>query len=319
MYTIDELKEESGLKFLLEVDSKGKKSVDWAQDNKDWIQDLVAENGALLIRGLSIHSSKQFGDVLSTLFDGDLLNYTYRSTPRTQLKGNVYTATEYPEYETIPQHNENAYSRVWPNRIGFMCMLPPETGGETPIADSKAVYEQIPAEIKTKFSEKNGVMYVRNYSELDLPWKEVFQTEEKSEVEEYCKQNEMEFEWLENDSLKTSQTNPATINHPVTNDPIWFNQAHLFHVSSLGENIRDTLLDTLGEDLLPRNSYFGDGSPINEQDLQTIRDIYEKNKIKFTWQKGDLLLLDNIRYTHGREPFTGARKILTGMACPSRN
>jgi alpha-ketoglutarate-dependent taurine dioxygenase len=35
------------------------------------------------------------------------------------------------------------------------------------------------------------------------------------------------------------------------------------------------------------------------------------------WSKGDVLMLDNITVAHGRQPFTGSRRILVAMADPS--
>jgi alpha-ketoglutarate-dependent taurine dioxygenase len=315
--TASDLKPIGGLPILLDVETSGLDAVNWAEEYQQDIQSLIKINGAVLIRGLKAHGSTQFGRILSILFGSELLEYTYRSTPRTRLRGNVYTATEYPASEVIPQHNENSYSRNWPNRIGFMCALPAETGGETPIGESRVVYNMLPKPIRDKFEQK-GVMYVRNYSALDLPWSVVFQTDDRSRVEDYCKANELDYEWLENDRLRTRQVTPATAAHPHTGGKIWFNQAHLFHVSSLGKDVAETLLASLGEENLPRNSYYGDGSPIEPEALELIRSIYEQTKIKFAWRKNDLLLLDNMLFTHGREPYTGARKVLVGMACPNR-
>jgi alpha-ketoglutarate-dependent taurine dioxygenase len=311
------LKSIGGLPILVDVETSGLNAVRWAEEYQHDIRSLVETNGVVLIRGLKVIGSTQFGKILSTLFGSELLEYVYRSTPRTGLRGNVYTATEYPASQVIPQHNENSYTRNWPNRIGFMCLLPAETGGETPIGDSRIVYGMLPKSVRDKFEEK-GVMYVRNYSTLDLPWSVVFQTEDKSQVEDYCEANGLGYEWLENDSLRTVQVNPAVVAHPRTGEKVWFNQAHLFHASSLGKEIADTLLDSLGEENLPRNSYYGDGSPIEPEALEIIRAIYEQTKFKFAWRKDDLLLLDNILFTHGRESYTGARKVLTGMACPNR-
>jgi alpha-ketoglutarate-dependent taurine dioxygenase len=315
--TASDLKLVAGLPILLEVATSGLSAVNWAEEYQDDIRSLIETQGAVLIRGLKVLGSTQFGKILSTLFGSELLEYVYRSTPRTELRGNVYTATEYPAGQVIPQHNENAYSRNWPNRIGFMCLLPAETGGETPIGDSRVVYNLLPESVRAKFEEK-GVKYLRNYSTLDLPWSVVYQTEDKSQVEAYCEANDMRYEWLENDSLRTIQVNPATAVHPRTGEKVWFNQAHLFHVSSLGKEIAETLLDSLGEENLPRNSYYGDGSPIEPEVLELIRATYEQTKVKFAWQKNDLLLLDNMLFTHGREPYTGPRKVLVGMACPNR-
>jgi alpha-ketoglutarate-dependent taurine dioxygenase len=306
-----------GLPILLEVAASVSNALSWAEENQQNVQSLIKNNGAVLIRGLKILGSNQFGKILSTLFGSKLLEYTYRSTPRTELRGNVYTATEYPASEVIPQHNENSYSRNWPTRIGFMCILPAETGGETPIGDSRVVYDMLPKSVRDKFEQK-GVMYVRNYSALDLPWPVVFQTGDKSQVEKYCKENELNYEWIENDGLRTSQINPATAAHPRTGEKIWFNQAHLFHVSSLGKDVAEALIASFGEEYLPRNAYYGDGSPIEAETLELIRSAYEQTKIKFAWRTGDLLLLDNMLFTHGRESYTGARKVLVGMACPNR-
>jgi hypothetical protein len=315
--TVSDLKVMNGLPILLDVEASGMGAVHWAEEYQHDIQSLIEATGAVLIRGLKVPGSTHFGKILSTLFGSELLEYTYRSTPRTELRGNVYTATEYPATEVIPQHNENSYSRHWPNRIGFMCLLPSETGGETPIGDSRVIYNMLPKSLRDKFEEK-GVMYVRNYSVVDLPWSVVFQTEDKSEVEKYCNANDLKFEWLENDTLRTTQVNPATAVHPRTGEKIWFNQAHLFHASSMGKEVAETLIASFGERNLPRNSYYGDGSPIEPEVLETIRSAYEQTKIKFLWQKNDLLLLDNMLFTHGRESYTGPRKVLVGMAGPNQ-
>ena len=313
---LENLQELSGLNMLLNVDQGKQKLSAWAQENAPMVQRHLAENGILLIRGLKIYSSKQFGALLQTLFGAPLLEYKYRSTPRTSMKGNVYTATEYNADEVIPQHNENAYSRSWPNRIGFLCLEPAATGGATPISDSRFIYKNLPAELSQKFEEK-GVMYVRNYSDLDLPWSEVFQTENRAEVEDYCTENDITFQWIGDNQLRTTQINPAVAQHPVSGEKLWFNQAHLFHVSNLKEDIRTTLLQTFEEENLPRNCYFGDGSKIDEADLKTIRELYENSTMRFDWQKSDLMLLDNMLFTHGREAYTGDRKVLMGMAVPN--
>lgn len=304
-----------GTPLILTVEQNGMKAVEWATLNRPHIERLLQTNGALLIRGLKFVGSQQFGAVLSSLFGAELLQYVYRSTPRTELRGNVYTATEYHQDLSIPQHNENAYSNRWAMRIGFLCTLPSETGGSTPICDSAKVYEQIADSIRERF-EREGVLYVRNYSEIDLHWSEVFQTEDRLAVEEFCKENSLNWEWLDGDRLRTKQTNQASAIHPATGSMVWFNQAHLFHVSGLQPDVRAHLLSVVPESELPRNTYYGDGSPIASETLDEIRSVYERNTISFQWQRNDLLLLDNMRFSHGRAPYSGNRQVLVGMANP---
>jgi alpha-ketoglutarate-dependent taurine dioxygenase len=280
-----------GVGLIAQVNPAGQRALEWANANRDDVERFVQDNGAIVLRGLKIPSSR----------------------PRTELRGNVYTATEYHPDLTIPQHNESAYSNEWAMRIGFFCMLPAEYGGETPISDSRLLYQRLPESLRTTFEQK-GLMYVRNYSDIDLPWSEVFQTTDREEVERYCAAKAIEVEWVGANGLRTRQRTTASATHPVSGDTVWFNQAHLFHVSALEPAVRDGLLNDLGEENLPRNCYFGDGSPLPADDLQTIRDLYDQTKIAFTWERNDLMLLDNMRYTHGRTPYRGERKVLVGMA-----
>lgn len=311
----EDLEDVQGTRLLLNVDLKGVKVTDWAEENRLDVERLLQGNGALLIRGLKFVGSQQFGAVLSTLFGEDLIEYTYRSTPRTELRGNVYTATEYHPDQIIPQHNENSYTNRWAMRIGFMCTIPSAEGGATPICDSRRVYAQIPDAVRRRFEEQ-GVMYVRNYSDIDIPWNEVFQSTDKADVERYCIANQLAFEWLGDNHLRTRQVNPAVATHPVTADKVWFNQAHLFHVSNLEPEVQESLLNVMKEEELPRNTYYGDGTPIEPEVLRSIRDIYDRSKISFEWQRNDLLLLDNMLYSHGRDRYSGNRQVLVGMARP---
>ena len=64
---------------------------------------------------------------------------------------------------------------------------------------------------------------------------------------------------------------------------------------------------------LPRNVYFGDGSVIDDSVVDELREVYRKLAVNFPWQEGDILMLDNMLSAHGRNPYTGPRKILVTM------
>lgn len=291
----------------------GRKLNDWLAEHRAAIMARLERDGVILLSNLDIMSSGQFATGAAALFGEQLLSYSNRSTPRTELKGRIYTSTEYPKEESIPQHNENAYSHEWPMKIAFLCLIAADEGGATPVADSRAVYRRIPAAIREKFQRK-GVMYVRHYSSVGLPWQEVFQTQAREEVDAYCRCHGIRARWLSEDLLRTEQVCPAVAVHPHTGAPVWFNQAHLFHVSNHTEENREALLRTFGEDQLPRHAYYGDGEALEDEVLETVRTIYDEEKIAFEWKSGDLILLDNMLYSHGRDPYEGARKVLVAMA-----
>ncbi|MER6626321.1 TauD/TfdA family dioxygenase, partial [Streptomyces sp. NPDC000931] len=164
--------------------------------------------------------------------------------------------------------------------------------------------------------ERDGVLYVRNFvAGVDLSWQEVFQTEDRAQVEQYCEAHDIDFQWRDDGpELTTKQRCQATVRHPGTGQPVWFNQAHLFHASALAADEQASLVDTFGAENLPRNAFYGDHSPIEPEVLDHIRDAYEQQKTAFAWQRGDIMLLDNLLFAHGRDPYEGTRKILVAMA-----
>ncbi|MHC1548035.1 TauD/TfdA family dioxygenase [Phyllobacterium sp. K27] len=276
-------------------------------------RDHLTREGAILFRGFAKGSVGDF-NAFARSFGHELASYEFASTPRSKIESGVYSSTEYPADQWIPQHNEQAYTLRWPLKIWFYCDTPAEEGGETPVVDSRSVFRKLRPELRDLFARKK-LMYVRNYGNgLDLPWHQVFQTERREEVEAFCHAQDIQWEWLDDGRLRTRQLCQAVTTHPLTGENLWFNQAHLFHVSGLAKDVRESLLEIVEEEDLPRNVYFGDGTPIDDELLDEIRTVYLDGLFAFPWEEGDVLMLDNMLVTHGRAPFKGKRRVLVAMA-----
>lgn len=283
----------------------------WARGHRDTLETLLRSTKAVLFRGFRIRDARRFAEVTAAVCEP--MEYVYRSTPRTDLGGRIYTATEYPAHQVIPVHCENTYQADWPMRVLFMCEQPARTGGETPLADVARATAALSPIVKEVFQRKR-LMYVRNYRPgLDLPWPVVFQTHDKCDVEEYCRAHGIEWEWLGEEHLRTRQVCEAMVEHPDTGQLLWINQAHLFHVSSLLPKVRRALESFCAHDELPRNALHGDGSPIDETHLEHVREVFAQYTMTFPWTQGDLLVVDNMALAHGRNSFEGQRRILVAM------
>ncbi|MGL6340453.1 MAG: TauD/TfdA family dioxygenase, partial [Waterburya sp.] len=126
-------------------------------------------------------------------------------------------------------------------------------------------------------------------------------------------QSEMEFEWLPNNGLRTRKIRPAIAQHPITKEKTFFNQIQLHHIFYLDPHVRESLLSVFGEKSLPRNVYYGDGSPLETEDIEAINRAYQQATVSFPWQQGDVLMLDNLLTAHSRNPYKGERKIVVAM------
>lgn len=286
---------------------------DWAGTNREQLEAQLLNYGAILFRNFDVEKVGSF-EAFARAISPELLDYRERAAPRFAVGNNIYTSTEYPADQSIPLHHEMSYSHNWPTKIWFHCITPAQQRGATPIADDRKIFRLIDPKIKEIFMKKK-VMYVRNYGEgVDLSWQDAFQTEDRAKVAEYCRKANSDFEWKDGNRLRTRQVRQAVATHPVLGETVWFNHAHMFHVSNLEPAVRESLLSEFKEVDLPRNAFYGDGSPIEPSVLDEIRRLYQETAITFPWQAGDILLLDNFLASHGREPYVGPRKIVVAMA-----
>jgi amino acid adenylation domain-containing protein len=320
-----QLSPERGLPLIVEPNVRDGRDVDlaaWAAAHRGQIDEWLATHGAVLFRGFGVEADAdpvaRFREVAAAV-SPDVLSYDDPTTPRTELGSKVYTSTEYPADQIIPHHNELSYNQSWPMRIFFHCVIAPESRGETPLADSRRVYERIDPVVRERFVSR-GVMYVRSFGDgVGLPWQTVFQTADRGEVEAYCRARGMEVEWRDigdTGRLRTRHVRPAVARHPRTGETVWFNQANVHHPSSLPPALRESLLAVAADRNFPMdvNACYGDGTPIPDEDIAAVRRAYEEENVLFPWRQGDVLAVDNMLVAHGRSPFSGPRRIVVLMA-----
>jgi len=284
---------------------------DWMKHSREQIEADLLVHGALLLRGFQVNSIVDF-EQATQAFYGELYA-GYGDLPRAGASEKIYKSTPYPPDKAILYHNESSHLDSWPMKIGFFCVQKAEEGGATPLLDCRAVCERIHPAVFARFAEK-GLMYVRNFSEgIDVSWRHFFQTEDKAVVEAQCREAGVGFEWTAGDGLRTRQVGPAVARHPKTGETVFFNQVQLHHVYCLDAATRESLLALFGEEYLPRQVYYGDGSTIEDSVMQHLGEVFEQTAIRSDWQNGDIALLDNMLTAHARDPYRGERRIVVAM------
>ncbi|KAK1362872.1 Clavaminate synthase [Heracleum sosnowskyi] len=274
------------------------------------LESLLSETGAVLFRGFPVLSASDFNDVVEA-FGFLELPYVGGIAPRSNVVGRVFTANESPPDQKIPFHHEMAHVPEFPSKLFFFCEVEPGSGGETPIVLSHIIYERM----KDKYPdfverlEETGLIYTRVLGEDDDPlspigrgWKSTFLTKDKSIAEERAAKLGMKLEWME-DSVKTIMGPIPAIKYDKERQrKIWFNSMVAAYTGW-----KDARNDPV------KAVTFGDGKPLPAHIIYDCLKILDEESVAIPWQKGDVLLLDNLAVLHSRKSFEPPRRVLASL------
>jgi alpha-ketoglutarate-dependent taurine dioxygenase len=311
--------------------------LDWFKENTAWREEQLHRAGAVLFRGFSaLRTAEDFSEVAQRTAP-EILDYAGGTTPRSAVTGKIVTSTDAPRHVVIGLHQEMSYlapSAAFPDptpdKVMFFCETAPGGGGQTPIADMRAVYRKLPRELIDRFVSRGGLVLHRKLPTekrygFEVTWSTAFGTSDRAEMERIAKQNGWSMTWADDGGLLiTHGASPVVLNHRVTGEKIWFNQAHLLHKSvapwtaawlgpSLIQRLRARVLRPFISDRFYYHCTHADGSEIALSDLDTIRRVIAEEMVMFDWQRGDVLLIDNKLVAHGRQPYEPPRKIFAAL------
>ena len=287
-----------------------------ADDNRMRVRHLAAEHGGVILRGFGFGNSADAAVVLTAL-GGQLMTEREALASRTRVVSGVYSSATWPATQPMCQHHELSYALPAPGLLMMACVTPAAEGGVTGLADSADVLEVLPPDVVARF-ERQGWLLTRAYSdEIGASWEAAFGTQDKSAVERYCSQHAIEASWQPDGTLRTRQRRRAVVTHPGSGRRCWFNQIAFLSQWTLDTDVREFLVEEFGVDGLPFNTWYGDGSPIEEDVVATVNEVYEALTRREPWQAGDVMVVDNVRMAHSREPYSGHREVAVAFAEPT--
>ncbi len=343
------LESSGGLPFVVEArpeaaDMPLAELLDWITNSSAWREEQLHRAGAVLFRGFSsIRTAEDFSDVAQRMAPV-ILDYAGGTTPRSAVTGKIVTSTDAPRHVVIGLHQEMSYLAPspefpdpTPDKVMFFCETAPGGGGQTPIADMRAVYKKLPRKLIDRFEQKGGLLLHRKLPTqkkygFEVTWETAFGTSDRAAMENIAKSKGWAMQWAKDGGLEvTHGPSPVTKTHRVTGERVWFNQAHLLHKSvapwtsqwlgpTLPQRLKARLLEPFIRDRFYYHSTHVDGSEIALSDLDSIRRTIAQETVMFDWQRGDVLLVDNKLVSHGRQPYSPPRKIFAALlADASRN
>ncbi|KAJ6312476.1 hypothetical protein OIU77_014077 [Salix suchowensis] len=272
--------------------------------NKDWFEQVLIRNSAVLLRGFDVKNAEDFNDIIEA-FGWDEMRYT-GAVVRTHVYKRVWTANEGPLSEFIHFHHEMVVIKESPEKVMFFCEIPPPEGGQTPLVPSFRVTERMLEEFPEAVEEfeAKGLKYtITALSTNDTSsirgkgWEDALGTPDKAEAERRAKAVGMDLEWLPGGGVKTTMA-PRALTKVFDGRKgrrMWFNTV-------VGLHGKETSSATLA-----------DGTEIPETFVKRCEQIIEEESIQFKWEKGDVLFLDNMAVLHGRRTSLPPRKVLVAI------
>lgn len=228
----------------------------------------------------------------------------------------VNRPTPFSRSEKLLWHNENTFAHVWPRRIAFGCQQVGQ-GGETPTVDMAAVHERLAPSTRAAFREA-GVTYVRRLGmDVGLSWQQIYRTSDPAVAERMCDGEGTEWSWDERGAvLTTRQRRPAVVTEPSSGLEVFVAQVLHWHPRALAAGLREALTTIYGPSELPKSCTFGDGSPIPDEHIDELIEVCAALEQVVEWQPDRVIVLNNLRRGHARNPYTGERRLLVAIGDP---
>ncbi|KAI2605240.1 Clavaminate synthase-like protein, partial [Hypoxylon fragiforme] len=291
----------------------------------------LAVHGTLLFRGLPIHDANEFSRFVHA-FGYKPHEIIGIVVDRPLLAPNVAPANESPKHFLIYNHNESPQVPHAPEYIFFYGHKapPPKHGGETPMSSSLELFHRAQQELPDFIAElaakgilsrvtyRSGRQYVGGSTLTQAFGKEIRAGDDaaarrakiEAQIARYGRGPHTTWEWLptSNDGNSEEGDEGVVVTHRLpairtqqdTGLPTLFTGLAAYY-----RNMRANVGPAGAGRSATLQQLYGDGTVIPERYLARLAEITDEIRVLHSWQRGDVLVYDNVIAQHGREPWEG--------------
>jgi alpha-ketoglutarate-dependent taurine dioxygenase len=254
--------------------------------------DLYQRHGALLFRGFGVDLDS-FGRFARSLCRTAVVNET---PGRSRLDAAKALYSVDGGSNAFALHPELSREPWKPDAAMFCCLSPPRAGGATTLCDGIALAEALPREVREGLEDRRLVYLKATWPEQLRFWLGTDRPDDTL-LRSPPPECPYRFTRLPNGRVARFFTRPA-LHRPMFAEGPAFGNFLLFARFNNG-NGHHPLLD--------------DMTPVPEEWLQAIKATGDRLAVAIEWQQGDVLVLDNTRFLHGRTAITdpAERRIAT--------
>lgn len=289
------------------------------------IRSIFTQQGAVHITNTSLANKSDILPFLSALGFADHEQFSAggRTSATWQKKWaapGLRNLDHYPAHFYLLPNNEIQYQRYFPTRVLFFCTIPAAKGGRTFLHSAGKLESLLSADhhigrpLLEKISQ-HGLMIETGFLDAEHPekknnyfqsWQERFGTADKDQALATAQSLTDEYDecWWREDSGYSVLMTRITLDGHITHQTDGKCYLRFPRIAMDAPQIKNGF----------RRFPLGNGQELTENEKTLLKEIYYQTQEGFPWKSGDILLMDNIRYGHSREPFETPREVLIGMA-----
>jgi alpha-ketoglutarate-dependent taurine dioxygenase len=246
------------------------------------IEALYKAHGALLLRGFAVDV-----DLLGRFADRMCCASMPNEGPHRLMLDPVHSIQTVAGGErAFPLHPELSREPWKPDVAMFACLNPPSEGGETLICDGVALAAALPPPIYAAFAQWRLRYIYAATPEMLAYW---LGTETPSDAQLAAPPPECPFSFTRGPNRILRHFTRPALHRPMFSDAPAFGNYLLFARYFHGTGDVPVLED---------------GRPVPHLWCEAVRMIGERLSVPIEWREGDLLVLDNSRFMHGRNAIT---------------
>ena len=292
-------------------DAEGDEPFAWLREAAAAIRDQRLVHGAVLVHGLRLVGPEDLVRARDAL--GIAAHRpTEAFNDRSDFGNGIVSPIAWPGDRMICPFQEASFSRTFPTVVLTACLTPPDGVGRTHLGDMRRMAEHLPARLADRVRADGWTMSRSFHEGFGISWRDAFSVPDRAALDEVLRAAGIESAWLPDGTLHTMRHRPGFLAHPTTGEDCWFNQLSFLNAGNLDSVERRIMTEAFGK-YLPMNTYFGDGTPLSDEDLAAVQHAYDAVRTGVRWRRGDLLITDNIITAQGRSPFEGAPAFLVAL------
>lgn len=284
---------------------------EWAAEHRAELEQLRLRHGAVLITGPDARTPEDVIAIRDALGHAPA-EAVDRFAPRTDHGRGAYSWPEWAADRGMCCHHEQSHGATAPAVLVFGALTLPAEGGGIFVADTRRVLRGLPPQVADRFAKQGWRLFRTYRAFLGLAWTEAFGMDDRDALEKVLQRDAVGYEWVGTD-LRTRVQRPAVRQHPETGEDCWFNDVAFFSQWSVPAVELDVMLQAFGPLGAPTNTAFGDGKLLPQDVYDQISQAYAAATLPVPWQRGDVLLVDNMLAAHGREAYAGEWDVVVAL------